>query len=99
MVVRDANPFETVFLARGAPDGPGSCPPPLGGPCLDRTRPFVVGSVSADAEGTAVFTVPLPDGAVVGLTSGCRRVAMAVPGIGARPFRLALKRGEGRKRV
>ncbi len=40
--------------------GPGPCPPPLGGLCLDLINPLLLGSTLADADGVAEFSKMVP---------------------------------------
>lgn len=48
------------FLASRAGIGDGPCPPALGGLCLDLLEPVPVGSATADADGVAVLSLPVP---------------------------------------
>lgn len=51
-------PASTVYFGRGAPGA--VCPPSLGGGCLDITPSVVLGSATADGEGTAELRSALP---------------------------------------
>jgi hypothetical protein len=59
--VTGANPGATILLARSANQRPAaSCPPPLGGLCLDLVSPVVLATLTADGLGRAQRTVTLP---------------------------------------
>lgn len=61
MRAQGAQPGERVFFGGSvAGEGPGLCPPTLGGNCLGILRPFLIGSAITDANGLATFTVNLP---------------------------------------
>ena len=66
--VTGALPFENVhFVVSVGGPGAGPCPPTLGGLCLDVTKPFPkVQRVTADADGTATWTMTVPATVPVG---------------------------------
>ncbi len=65
LTLRNAVPGERVdFVLSLVGIGSGSCPPALGGLCLDLLAPIVrIGNSNADAFGVAVLTVNVPVGA------------------------------------
>ena len=51
---------EVTFLASVTGDGGGPCPDILGGTCVEVERPLVLGSVTADDSGLAIFERTVP---------------------------------------
>jgi hypothetical protein len=66
--VTGATPGARVFLAGASQQGPGPCPPVLGGTCLDLASPFLLGSAVADGTGLARIAATLPHELADGLT-------------------------------
>lgn len=67
LTVTGALPGQTVLFARGASGGT-TCPAVLGGACFALRNPSQLGSVLADASGSAVLTLQIPASAPVGAT-------------------------------
>ena len=59
--VSGTDPGARVYLAGSMAMGPGPCPGPLLGACLDLTRPRLLGSAVASPDGVAVLEATLPD--------------------------------------
>jgi hypothetical protein len=64
--VTGATPGQTVYLAGGTPGR--TCPPALGGACLQLRAPVVLGAAVADSAGVATFLRTLPATVPQGLT-------------------------------
>ena len=66
--VSGAPPGSSVKFFRGNGLGPGPCPPPLGGLCMDITGSVSFGSATANPMGMAVRTFTVPATVPTGLT-------------------------------
>ncbi len=62
----NATPGDTVTFLRGSSPG-STCPPPLGGDCLDLGSPKILGTAVANALGDAVLAISLPVAVPVGV--------------------------------
>jgi hypothetical protein len=81
ITVRGLGAYEQAHVAMGFALGAGPCIPGAGGLCLEITQnPAYLGTADADADGTAVYTVAVPDTAPVGAEVAFQ--ALAVRGIG-----------------
>lgn len=60
---------QVVFAASGQTSPNATCPPALGGVCLDLVQPTILGSAVADVAGGARLSVRVPAGVPVGSTA------------------------------
>ncbi len=62
LIVRHAQPGETVHFAWSTTAGAGPCPAQLGGQCLGLVNPRYAGALVADANGEAALQIVVPAG-------------------------------------
>ncbi len=82
VLVGGAVPGETIYLVRSfTGEGPGICPAPIGGACMDILSPIAIMATGmATADGTARIAFDVPPGAPIGASLSTQ--AVAIRGLG-----------------
>ncbi len=78
--VAGAEPNSMVWFVMGQ-SGQQTCPPALGGQCIDLGNPRVLGSARAEADGTAALAMQLPAGVPIGLPVDIQVVTIDANGV------------------